>query len=120
MKTYILLATIIISLFFTGCVVYGEGEAEGFVYTVEDGSMWDKVSFKENLNDENKRCYLLDDEKVKEQLRMLPKGTKIKINYNKHLFTSSMCPEDEDTNNEITSFEIVGEYTGRRMDDYYD
>lgn len=110
-KKAILLACLVLMLSFTtGCIKYGKGETVGYVYAVDDGVLWDKVWYKSSLESSESDCYLIDDSNLKNQLRELSgTDTKVKLKYDRHLFTASMCPEGAGTDDEITSIEIMSE-----------
>jgi hypothetical protein len=108
MKRTISLSILILCLLFlSGCWVYGKGETVGYIYAVDDGIFWDKVWYKSSLESSESDCYLLKDDNIKQQLRDLPNGIKVKLSYDRHFITIASCPEGTDTEDEINGFEIV-------------
>jgi hypothetical protein len=97
----------LLALSLTGCIIYGKGESNGYVYAIDDGIVWDKVWFKPSMASTESDCYLIKDDSIKEELRNLKAGTNIKIHYSRHLFTMSSCPDGTETNDEITAYELV-------------
>jgi len=101
----------LLALSLTGCIIYGKGESTGYVYAVDDGIVWDKVWFKPNMASTESDCYLIKDDKLKQELRYLYKSEvemkPIRIYYDRHLWTVASCPEGTKTNDEITSYEMV-------------
>ena len=108
MKKKILLVVLILGLLFTsGCIRYGKGETMGYIYAVDDGIIWDKIWYKSDLESSESDCYLIKDDLLKQQLKELSGDTKIKLYYDRHLITLSMCPEGTGTSDEIVRFEII-------------
>ncbi len=91
--------------FFSGCLIYGKGETVGYVYAIEDGILWDKIWYKSSLDSSESDCYLINNDTLKEELKSHAGKDKIKFSYFRHLFTLSLC--ENNTNDEITSFEII-------------
>jgi len=108
MKKILILLLLILPLFLGGCIVYGKGQSTGYIYAVDDGVIWDKVWYKSSLQSSESDCYLIDNDFLKEELRELPAGTQIKLYYKRHLATIAICPEGTSTDDEITSYEIIG------------
>ena len=107
MKRTILLLITLSTLLLTGCGIYGKGETEGYVYAIDDGLIWDKVWYKSSLESSESDCYLIKDDVIKQQLRAISSDTRIKLKYDRHFQTASLCPDGTSTNDEITSFEII-------------
>jgi hypothetical protein len=107
MKKILILLLLVTPLFLGGCIIYGKGQTNGYVYAVDDGVVWDKVWYKSSLQSSESDCYLINDDTLKEQLRSLPAETNIKLYYKRHLATVASCPEGTSTDDEITSYEII-------------
>jgi len=82
-------------------------ETIGYVYAVEDGLVWDKIWYKSNLESSESDCYLINDDTLKNQLKAISGIQKVKLSYDRHFFTLSMCPEGTENNDEIIGFDIV-------------
>lgn len=107
MKKFIALALLLIStVSLTGCGKIGTGTTTGYVYAVDDSLFWDKVWFKTSLQSAESDCYLLDNDSLKEQLKGIISAKKIKLNYDRQIFSLGGCG---DSNDAITSFEEVTE-----------
>lgn len=105
-KLLILIAPLLLS----GCFRYGTGETTGYVYAIDDGLIWDHVWFKSTLEASQADCYLLDNDDLKSKLKEASGKLKVKLGYDRHLFTFSNCDAPESgnaTSDEITSIEIL-------------
>ena len=106
-KVLLVSLLLLIALASTGCWKYGKGETIGYIYAVDDGIAWDKIWFKSNLQSSESDCYLIKDDALKEQLRQVSGDAKVRLYYDRHLFTIASCPEGTSTNDEIVRFEIL-------------
>lgn len=106
-KSILIIGLLITTLLFSGCVKYGQGEANGIIFAVDDGVVWDKVWFKTSTGTSREDCYLINDNSLKTEFRKLNESTKVKIYYNRHLFTIARCPDGTSTDDEIYKFEVL-------------
>ncbi len=95
---------LIIPFLLTGCIKYGTGQQTGYVYSVDDGILSDKVWIKNSANASgNGDQYCISDDSVKQQLANLSSDQQVTIKYDRHMFTFATCP----TSDVITSFTLT-------------
>lgn len=80
----------------TACGVYGNGSTTGYVYAVDDGLygtsvVWFKTDPKAGESD----CYAVDDTQIKEQLKGLMSGQKVRLSYERHMALLVDCKNDD-------------------------
>lgn len=100
MKKLLLIIPSLILL--AGCGQYGTGSAQGYIYTQDEGRIYDHIWFKPSLDSTESDCYSLKDKDLKEQLSELSSDTKVKITYDRNTMIASMCGSDV-----ITDFEVI-------------
>jgi len=102
----ILIGGILLSLFFlTGCVIYGSGETNGYVTTIEEGIFWDMIWFRADLASSNTDCYVIKDDNLKTKLKEFSANKqRITLKFNRHIATLSLnCNDDE-----VIGYSIIG------------
>lgn len=110
MKNFLIVVLMAASLVGTGCGVYGNGSATGYVHAVDDGIAWDNVWVKTSLDSSDSDCYLISPEsELKDDLLSLPPDSRVRIEYRRHIITLGICPEGTGTEDEITGFSVVTE-----------
>ena len=107
LKLLIIIGLLGLLIFVNGCWVYGEGKTYGYITTVEDGIIWDKVRIRAELESSQTDCYVIDDSKnsdLQEDLRVSSiNKNRIELSFKRHLWTaSSGCNNDE-----VIGFRIV-------------
>lgn len=96
MKKKLLIFAVLAGLvLLSGCGVYGGGETQGYITTVEDGIVWDRVYFRADLQSSQTDCYIINDDSLKERLKRTSiNKERISMKYDRHLVTWG-CTNDE-------------------------
>lgn len=105
----ILMALMLIPSLLTGCGVYGKGETIGYIYAVDDAVLWTQVWYKSSLESSESDCYVVDTDKTDliEKLKQASGETKVKMKYEKHLYTLNLCPTEHQTHDAIVDVQII-------------
>jgi hypothetical protein len=98
MKIKIILLILIISIFLTGCGIYGKGNITGYPTGVEEGFFWNKVYIKSALDSSKEDCFVINKNSnlYNEITQMAKENQKGYFDYNRHFWTAaSECYNDE-------------------------
>ena len=98
-KICMVVSLILLAFFLTGCWRYGTGKTYGYITTVEDGIIWNKVWIRAELESSQTDCYVFkeSDGVLEEQLREHSyNGDRVEVTYRRHIWViASSCNDDE-------------------------
>lgn len=97
---FLLIFLLLILLLISGCGVYGQGTATGYIVAVDDSIFWDSVWIKTDLASSNEDCYIIRDSNNdlgKSLQEAAFEKQRVRIKYSRHLIILKIedCLDDE-------------------------
>ena len=87
-----LLLLLLVAGILSGCLIYGEGETNGYITTIEDGIVWDLVWIRADLASSQTTGYAIAKSKIKlkkELQKLSDKKQRVKLKFKNHIIIAT-------------------------------